>query len=769
MKAFKQFLALMLTFALLFGICGIAEDTEALPAQIEETLDPVEEEQFAAPAEEAPAEEEPAEQPVETLAEEPGAEASYESEQLNVDPCPIGEHEIDYDNPVYVDEYEHGYKCLKCGIIAEGENHVTYCNDPTKCVKCGGTAEDELMIHPQLENGSAQYTYADEQFHTWECPDCGKMLKGSHNVDCTQSEPYICQECNHEVEAAALAHDYGDYDYTIDDQYHWIECVRCGYKRDYEEHFAWCDELGVCGACRVPYSGPNVKHNISEDSWEYDATEHWIICEFCGEELERAEHEFENGVCLGCGYEQGEAITCESALRLTVKETYTLKPVSPSDTKFEFGTSDAKIASVSKTGGKITAKGVGTATITVTGKTSKLKASCTVTIIPAPTKVNIAPPSKTDYTTDDEPFALTASVEPANALQSVKWTSSDEKVALVSGDGLVSLVGQGKAKITATSEKKGTNGKKRSASVTIQVKDLHLPASISISEKASVPLYVNMGETLTLHAEMKPVTEGQTVISGVSWSIPMKQQKYATIDPQTGVLHAQNKEGSVTVTAKTDKKGGTGKTLKQLTDTVKITVVDPLKPRSVQINEGEKELPLYYEAGKTLALRATIEPATATPGVKWSIPNKNHRKIATIDAATGVVTPTGNKFGVVTVKVETTAKKSNKKAATATIKIAVVDPKLPYSVLITGEDGAELQDGVELKVGQALALSASIEPATATEKTALSWSIPKSQKKYATVDAKTGAVTGVKAGGSVTVTVKTANGKKDTLKIKIVQ
>ncbi len=455
---------------------------------------------------------------------------------------------------------------------------------------------------------------------------------------------------------------------------------------------------------------------------------------------------------------------------LSQKETVTLKPSTEGLSKKEsytFSSSDTNVASVSKTGGKITAKNPGTAVITAKGKTSKQSATCTVTVISAPQTVRIEKPSKLDYTTDDAAFALAASVEPPEAVQGVKWTSSDESVARVSDDGQVTLVGQGKATIKATTEKKGTNGKKRSASVTLNVTDPHMPASVLISEKASAPLYVNKGETLALHSEMKPVTEGQEVRSGVIWSIPAKQQKYATIDAQTGVLQAKDLEGSVTVTVKTEKKGGTGSKKKQLTDTVKITVVDPSKPRAVTINEGEKEIPLYYEAGKTLALQATIEPATATPGVKWSISSKAQRKIATVDASTGVVTPTGNKFGVVTVKVETTAKKSNKKAATATIKIAVVDPKLPYSVKITKEDGTELQDGVELKAGETLKLNASIEPETATEKTGLTWSISKSQKKYATVD-DDGTVHGVKSGKTVTVTVKTANGKKDTIKVKVV-
>ena len=66
-----------------------------------------------------------------------------------------------------------------------------------------------------------------------------------------------------------------------------------------------------------------------------------------------------------------------------------------------------------------------------------------------------------------------------------------------------------------------------------------------------------------------------------------------------------------------------------------------------------------------------------------------------------------------------------------------------------------------VKVGKKLTLSAVLTPADA--KTALTWS--SSDKKIATVSKK-GVVKGVKP-GTVTITVKAANGKKATIKLTV--
>jgi len=86
----------------------------------------------------------------------------------------------------------------------------------------------------------------------------------------------------------------------------------------------------------------------------------------------------------------------------------------------------------------------------------------------------------------------------------------------------------------------------------------------------------------------------------------------------------------------------------------------------------------------------------------------------------------------------------------------VVDPKKATKVEVV--EGSSLK----INVGESVQLTAQVSPETA--ETTLKWS--SSSKKIATVDAN-GVITPVKE-GTATITVKTANGKKDTLKVKVV-
>lgn len=273
---------------------------------------------------------------------------------------------------------------------------------------------------------------------------------------------------------------------------------------------------------------------------------------------------YKYGTDPGPGSSSDVTVTCDpTAVTLSQKETLTIKASTTGlskKEKYTFKSSNEKVAAVAKTTGKITAKNPGTTIITVTGKTSKKTATCEVTVIPAPEKMILVKPSITDYTTESEPFQLTASIEPNNADQTIKWTSSDESVARVDSSGLVTPVGQGSATITATAAKKNIKKKPVKETFKLTVTDLHMPASITIGGEATQ--YVDLNGTLQLTYSLEAAMEGQTAESDATWSIPKKQEKYATINSKTGMLTASDKEGSVTVTVTTVKKGGTGKKLK---------------------------------------------------------------------------------------------------------------------------------------------------------------------------------------------------------------
>ncbi len=126
-------------------------------------------------------------------------------------------------------------------------------------------------------------------------------------------------------------------------------------------------------------------------------------------------------------------------------------PESATNQNVTWSSSDENVATVDASG-TVTAVGVGTATITVTTEDGGFTASSEVTVTLATvTGVSVAPTElslQKSYTGQ-----LTAEVLPASSInKNVTWSSSDEDVATVDQDGLVTAVEVGEATITVTTE-----------------------------------------------------------------------------------------------------------------------------------------------------------------------------------------------------------------------------------------------------------------------------------------------------------------------------
>ena len=188
------------------------------------------------------------------------------------------------------------------------------------------------------------------------------------------------------------------------------------------------------------------------------------------------------------------------------------------------------------------------------------------------------------------------------------------------------------------------------------------------------------------------------------------------------------KEGKVKVTAKTT----AGKKY-----TVTVTVKDPYVPTSVSLGSSFEML-----VGETLALDPVLVPDTARTTYKWSTSEK--KVVAVSD---GVLTALREGKSKITVKT------ANGKKATVSVK--VVDPYKPDSVSLGGGD-------ITVNVGDELQLYAQFYPDTA--RTVLSWSTSKSSVASVNAD---GLVVARKE-GKAKITVKTSNGKKDTMTVKVV-
>ena len=154
---------------------------------------------------------------------------------------------------------------------------------------------------------------------------------------------------------------------------------------------------------------------------------------------------------------------------VTLKPLFT--PADPTNKKLAWSVSENKYGIKINGSGKVSTKAV-TEPVNVTVTVSALdgsgvSASCEVTVYPATTKVTISakggelPASIFTDTT----LELTASSLPENTANVYTWKSSNEKIAAVDANGVVTAIKAGTVKITCTA----ADGTNKSASVTLKI------------------------------------------------------------------------------------------------------------------------------------------------------------------------------------------------------------------------------------------------------------------------------------------------------------
>ena len=162
--------------------------------------------------------------------------------------------------------------------------------------------------------------------------------------------------------------------------------------------------------------------------------------------------------------------------------------------------------------GMVTAIAVGETTITATTTDgSNLSAYCMVTVIP--TLANSITLDKTEVSFKaNETVTLTPTILPATSTNTVVvWTTTDEKVAVVDANGVVTAIGVGEATITATT----TDGSNLSASCAITVLptpgDVNNDAVINVTDVMTVASYI-LGRTVDVFIfEAADITEDSKI------------------------------------------------------------------------------------------------------------------------------------------------------------------------------------------------------------------------------------------------------------------
>lgn len=306
---------------------------------------------------------------------------------------------------------------------------------------------------------------------------------------------------------------------------------------------------------------------------------------------------------------------------------------------YVFTSSDEAIVRVDPISGELEAVADGTATITVKCSVSGRSAICKVTVKagykPAVDKLTLS--EKEVVMNVGEQKAISAAIEPADADQTVNWTSSNESIATVV-NGTITALKPGSVNIAAADI---SNKKKATCKVTIKspAKGLKIRAYNGNTSK----IFVKKGAKLTLQ---KFYTNEDCTDT---FKFSAKKSKVGSVTEQGAVT--TKKKGKLVVFLTAYDKDGVQTARAKFTVNV---AKKNKKAKKVKIKGTKKVL-----VGSRVCLQAVTTPTKATTAITWASSNTS---VATVDSC-GVVK------GVKPGKVKITAKTSNKKKKSITVTV----------------------------------------------------------------------------------------------------
>ena len=390
---------------------------------------------------------------------------------------------------------------------------------------------------------------------------------------------------------------------------------------------------------------------------------------------------------------------------------YNVLPSNATVENLQWSSSNKKIAKVSSKG---VVKGLkpGKVNITVTSADGTVRAVTKLIVQQGVTGITL---DKTALTVAiGKTATITPTLAPANAsIKTVTWTSSNNDVATVSAEGVVTPKAVGYAEITATTKDGGYKA-------VCKVNVIRGVKSVRLDKEK---LTLKVGEKQTLTATVLPA---DATDKSLKWKSSDKKVVKVT---QTGVIKGI-KAGTATITVISIQSGKSA--------TCTVTVVKPVT--GVSLSKADATL----EKGKTLTLKATVTPSDATnQALKWASGNK---KVATVNSK-GVVTAVGVGKTVIAVKT---------KDGGFTDKCVVTVVVHPTAVTLN-------KTKLNLDTGTTGRLIATVTPDDAPQ--TVTWK--SSDATIVKVNSK-GKLAALKA-GTATITATTANGLKATCKVKVLQ
>ena len=382
--------------------------------------------------------------------------------------------------------------------------------------------------------------------------------------------------------------------------------------------------------------------------------------------------------------------------------TANVEPSDATDDTIKWKTSDKSVVSVNEATGQIEAKKTGTATITAISSDGNCKSSCVITVVQLATSISI------NFTTvtlvAGKTKIVKATMKPAGVTNTtVKWSSSNKKVAKVSSKGKITAVAGGSTVIKATS---GDGN----VFATCRVNVLQPATAVKLNKtKASVKI----GKTLVLTTTLEPET---TTTKKVIWT--SSDEKIATVD-KYGVVTGI-KKGTVTITATAENTDVSAK--------CKVTVKKAVTGVSLD------KTVVSVSVGKKVAVNATVKPSSASDKrVTWSSTNKD---VATVSSS-GIITAKSVGYAEIIAKTKDGGFK-------AVCRVLVIQSVSGIKLNVKKKT---------LDFDETYTLKATVKPSNATNKDVV-WS--SSNKKVAKVNSK-GKITALKS-GTATITAVTKDG-----------
>ena len=329
----------------------------------------------------------------------------------------------------------------------------------------------------------------------------------------------------------------------------------------------------------------------------------------------------------------------------------TITPDDASDKGIKWTSSDESVAIVDNIG-KVSARSIGSTTITATTTDGEFTATCRIVVSEDVIKVKELNLSKSSLTLGIDTYEkIDTEIIPTNATnKGVIWKSSDESIATVSSTGLITGKKEGTTTITATT--KDGNFEK---SVRVTVKKIEIE-KIELPEKEVVEL----GKNKTLEYKVLPKNAPSQELVWKS-----SDESIATVDSKGKVTG--KKEGKTTITVMTKDEKVKSKCTITVSKPVAVTGIS-FEPKILILNEGE-----------TRTLKVSVSPSNAVNNkYRWDKGKTNYNIADVVDGKV-----TGKKVGETTVSVI-----SDEGNFTDTCKI-LVNPNPTYYKVIFKKDNDE--------------------------------------------------------------------------------